>query len=109
MASLTRGGVDLLAFGRQFPTLGRGRQPDVDLTPVLQALGAPLDGLTLAFATWNITMPAVLLVQWPHTAERFESARNAYIGLLATLCAWKTVSWRAGGGGGPGRKPTEGP
>ena len=42
MASLTRGGVELLAFGRQFPTLGQGRQPDVDLAPVLQALGAPL-------------------------------------------------------------------
>ena len=42
MASLTRGGVEQLAFGRQFPTLGQGRQPDVDLTPVLQALGAPL-------------------------------------------------------------------
>ena len=48
MASLTRGGVEQLAFGRQFPTLGQGRQPDVDLTPVLQALGAPLPGTGLA-------------------------------------------------------------
>ena len=69
MASLTRGGVELLAFGRQFPTLGQGRQPDVDLTPVLQALGAPLPAPAPAQAPQQGHRPVLQVTKVDAVAE----------------------------------------
>ena len=69
MASLTRGGVELLAFGRQFPTLGQGRQPDVDLAPVLQALGAPLPAPAPAQAPQQGHRPVLQVTKVDAVAE----------------------------------------
>lgn len=55
-------------------------------------LGAPLDKLTWLFCVTNLTVPAVLVIQWPSMATRFELARRLYAAALAVLCAWLLAS-----------------
>ena len=51
-------------------------------------LRIPLDGLSLAFLTVNLTAPAIVLIQWPPTAERFAAGRRLYAAALALATAW---------------------
>ena len=57
-----------------------------------RAAGAPLDGVSLVIATWNLTAPGVVLVHWSATEERFRGLRRAYAAALSTLTAWALCS-----------------
>ena len=52
----------------------------------------PLDGYTLAFATWNFTIPALIVVHWPPTERRFDGLRRGYSGALSMLLAWALLA-----------------
>lgn len=62
------------------------------LLRLFEAAGAPLDWPTLIFATFNLTVPGVLLAQWSPTKHRFAFARRLHAAALASLCAWVLAS-----------------
>lgn len=51
-------------------------------------LHTPLDALTWIFLVVNLTVPGIVVIQWPPTGARFEAGRRLYAAALAILCAW---------------------
>ena len=57
-----------------------------------EAIGVPMDWVTLLFLTWNVVVPGVLLVQWGATVGHFAPGRRLYAAVLASLCSWFLTS-----------------
>ena len=62
------------------------------LVRVCEAFRLPLDVVSAGLVTWNLAVPAAVVVHWADTERQFRTLRRLYAAAISALASWLLVS-----------------